>query len=192
MKFSWANAAIDVQKLCARHDFSFAFIGAVALQHWGEPRVTMDVDLTVFTGFGNEDEAITRFLNHFEPRMENAADFAQQNRVLLLQSNEGVGIDIALGALPFEQRMVNRTVEIEYLPDTFFNICCAEDLVVTKTFSGRGQDWVDLERALVRQEGKLNWKTITSELNELLPIKNAEDHLDQLLRLREQVENYDD
>jgi len=192
MKFSWANAAIDVQKLCARHDFSFAFIGAVALQHWGEPRVTMDVDLTVFTGFGNEDEAITRFLNHFEPRMENAADFAQQNRVLLLQSNEGVGIDIALGALPFEQRMVNRTVEIEYLPDTFFNICCAEDLVVTKTFSGRGQDWVDLERALVRQEGKRNWKTITSELNELLPIKNAEDHLDQLLRLREQVENYDD
>ena len=192
MKFSWANAAIDVQKLCARHDFSFAFIGAVALQHWGEPRVTMDVDLTVFTGFGNEDEAITRFLNHFEPRMENAADFAQQNLVLLLQSNEGVGIDIALGALPFEQRMVNRTVEIEYLPDTFFNICCAEDLVVTKTFSGRGQDWVDLERALVRQEGKLNWKTITSELNELLPIKNAEDHLDQLLRLREQVENYDD
>ena len=192
MKFSWANAAIDVQKLCARHDFSFAFIGAVALQHWGEPRVTMDVDLTVFTGFGNEDEAITRFLNHFKPRMENAADFAQQNRVLLLQSNEGVGIDIALGALPFEQRMVNRTVEIEYLPDTFFNICCAEDLVVTKTFSGRGQDWVDLERALVRQEGKLNWKTITRELNELLPIKNAEDHLDQLLRLREQVENYDD
>ena len=192
MKFSWANAAIDVQKLCARHDFSFAFIGAVALQHWGEPRGTMDVDLTVFTGFGNEDEAITRFLNHFEPRMENAADFAQQNRVLLLQSNEGVGIDIALGALPFEQRMVNRTVKIEYLPGTFFSICCAEDFVVTKTFSGRGQDWVDLERALVRQEGKLNWKTITRELNELLPIKNAEDHLDQLLRLREQVENYDD
>lgn len=192
MKFSWANAAIDVQELCARHDFPFAFIGAVALQHWGEPRVTMDVDLTVFTGFGNEDEAITQFLKHFEPRMENAADFARQSRVLLLQSDEGVGIDVALGALPFEQRMVNRAVEIEYLPNTFFRICCAEDLVVTKTFSGRGQDWVDLERALVRQEGKLNWKTITSELNDLLPLKSAEDHLDQLLRLREQVDNYDD
>jgi hypothetical protein len=192
MKFSWANAAIDVQELCARHDFSFAFIGAVALQHWGEPRVTMDVDLTVFTGFGNEDEAITQFLKYFEPRMENAVDFAQKSRVLLLQSDEGVGIDVALGALSFEQRMVNRTVEIEYLPDTFFRICCAEDFVVTKTFSGRGQDWVDLERALVRQEGKLDWETITAELNELLPIKNAEDHLDQLFRLREQVENYDD
>ena len=192
MKFSWANAAIDVQSLCATQDLPFAFIGAVALQHWGEPRVTMDVDLTVYTGFGNEERAIEHFLNRFTPRLENAAEFAQQSRVLLLQSKEGVGIDVALGALPFEERMVHRAVEIEYLPETFFRICCAEDFIVTKTFSGRGQDWVDLERALVRQEGKLNWEIITSELNELLPVKNAEDHLDQLLRLREQVDNYDD
>lgn len=29
----------------------FAFIGGLALQRWGEPRVTQDVDATVFTGF---------------------------------------------------------------------------------------------------------------------------------------------
>jgi len=34
--------------------------------------------------------------------------------------------------------------------------CSAEDLVVHKVFAGRGLDWGDVERVLIRQHGKLN------------------------------------
>jgi hypothetical protein len=34
----------------------------VAVQHWGEPRVTRDLDLTVFTGFGGETPVVDGLL----------------------------------------------------------------------------------------------------------------------------------
>src|SRR5437879_7554464 len=49
-------AAEDVQAFCQRHHWGFCFIGGVALQRWGEPRLTQDVDLTLLTGFGREEE----------------------------------------------------------------------------------------------------------------------------------------
>ena len=45
----------------------------------------------------------------FEPRIEACREFALQNRVLLLKSAEGIGIDIALGALPFEEEAARRS-----------------------------------------------------------------------------------
>jgi hypothetical protein len=32
----------------------FCFIGGLAVQHWGEPRPTRDLDLALWTGFGGE------------------------------------------------------------------------------------------------------------------------------------------
>jgi hypothetical protein len=39
-------AAEQVQQLCQQHGWRFCFIGGVAVQRWGEPRLTQDVDLT--------------------------------------------------------------------------------------------------------------------------------------------------
>jgi hypothetical protein len=83
---------------------------------WGEPRETVDVDLTLLTGFGQEEPFVTALLNRFEGRIPDAAAFALDRRVLLLRSREGVGLDVALGALPFEQRVVERSSFFEYPP----------------------------------------------------------------------------
>jgi hypothetical protein len=48
-------AAGEVQSFCQQHGWRFCFIGGVAVQRWGEPRLTQDVDLTLLTGFGKED-----------------------------------------------------------------------------------------------------------------------------------------
>ena len=42
------------QHFLEQHTWPFCFIGGIAVQHWGEPRVTRDLDVTVFTGFSNE------------------------------------------------------------------------------------------------------------------------------------------
>ena len=49
------RAAHELQLLCTAESWRFCLIGGLALQRWGEPRETIDVDLTLLTGFGEED-----------------------------------------------------------------------------------------------------------------------------------------
>ncbi len=48
-------AAVEVQDFCQQRKWRFCFIGGGAVQRWGEPRLTQDVDLTLLTGFGDEE-----------------------------------------------------------------------------------------------------------------------------------------
>ena len=41
------RVAADVQGFCESRRWRFCFIGGLALQRWGEPRETVDVDLTL-------------------------------------------------------------------------------------------------------------------------------------------------
>lgn len=36
------EAAIEIQSFCQRRKWRFCFIGGVAVQRWGEPRLTQD------------------------------------------------------------------------------------------------------------------------------------------------------
>jgi hypothetical protein len=51
---------------------------------------------------------------------------------------------------------------------------------VLKAFAGRGQDWVDVERIIVRQTRKLDWNYIREQLQPLAELKEAPEILDQL------------
>ena len=111
----------------------------------------MDVDLSLLTGFGEEERFIDEFLREYSGRLPDTKNFALQNRVLLLQSSNGVGIDIALGALPFEERVINRSIEIEAESGVMIRVCSAEDLIVMKAFADREIDWHDIRGIVVRQ-----------------------------------------
>lgn len=182
------RVALDVQSECEKHQWRFCFIGGLAVQHWGEPRFTRDVDLTLLTGFGNEEAYIDPFLKVFAPRIEGCRDFALQNRVLLLKSSEGIGIDIALGALPFEEHAVDRSHLIEVEPGAILRLCSAEDLVVMKAFADRLQDQLDVQRILERQGiGNLDWDYIATHLAPLCQLKGAPEILKRLDKLKESL-----
>lgn len=66
------------------------------------------MDLTLITGFGMEGPYIDALLAWLQPRRPDAKDFAERHRVLLLKTESGVGIDIAMGAFPFEQLATQR------------------------------------------------------------------------------------
>ena len=174
------RAAAELQTICQSQDWQFCFIGGLALQRWGEPRETVDVDLTLFAGFGQEREFCDVLLEHFEGRISDAALFAQQRRVLLLRSRAGVGLDVALAALPFEALVIQRSSYFDYPGNVALRTCSAEDLIVLKAFAGRGQDWVDVERVIVRQTGKLDWDYIRQQLGPLVELKEAPEIIDQL------------
>lgn len=182
------SAAAEVQAFCERQSWRFCFIGGLAVQRWGEPRETVDVDVTLLTGFGGEERFIQTLLEEFEARIAEAEKFAMDRRVLLLRSKQGVGLDIALGALPFETLMIERSSMFEFPPHIELRTCSAEDLIVLKAFAGRGQDWVDVERIIARQTGKLDWDYIIEQLRPLVELKNAPRILDDLAQRRAEFE----
>lgn len=179
--------AYELQRVFDARKWKYSFIGGMALQHWGEPRLTRDVDVTLLTGFDREEEYISELVREYEGRVPHAADFAARNRVLLLKSASGIGIDIALGGLPFEERLIERAVLQEFLPGRKLRICTAEDLIVMKAFADRDRDWLDINGILTRQGDRLRWQTVWDELRPLCELKESPHILDRLARLREDL-----
>lgn len=179
--------AHDLQAFCEQHNWKFCVIGGLALQFWGEQRLTRDVDITLLTGFGGEEDYIDALLIKFAGRIADAKIFALQKRVLLLQSVNGVGIDVSLGAFPFEEEMTNRAVYKEYLPDISLKICTAEDLIILKAFAARDKDWIDISTVLIKQD-KLDWNYINEQLSPLVEIKYEPEILTKLQDLRAKYE----
>jgi len=113
--------------------------------------------MTLLTGFGGEENYTRVLLQHFEPRIEGALDFAPSHRVLLLRARSGVGLDIALGGLPFEESVIERSSFFARPGGVELRTCSAEDLIVLKAFADRGKDWLDVEGVMIRQTGRLDW-----------------------------------
>ena len=80
------NAAREVQAFCEGKGWKFCIIGGIALIRWGEPRETVDVDVTLLTGFGSEEQFIDAILNQYKSRVEHGVEFALTNRVLLIRA----------------------------------------------------------------------------------------------------------
>ena len=182
------RAAVALQTLCQEQRWRFCIIGGLALQRWGEPRETVDVDLTLLTGFGGEAPFIAVLLEHFDARIENAAEFALTRRVLLLRAKSGVGLDIALGGLPFEESAISRSSVFAFPGDAPLRTCSAEDLIVMKAFAARAKDWMDVEGIITRQTGKLDWRYIRAQLKPLVELKGAPELLGELDKRRTEFE----
>lgn len=179
---SLLRAGLAVQEFLVRRDWKFCFIGGIANFRWGTPRLTNDLDLTLLTGFGSEAQYVTALLESFQSRIDAPESFAAANRVLLLQTGEGVAVDIALGAMPFEEASVARSSHAELAPGVALRTCSAEDLIVHKAFAARPQDWVDVEGVMLRQKGRLEWPQIWADLGELVALKEEPEILALLRR----------
>jgi len=176
-------AALEAEAFCRARGWKFCFIGALAVQQWGEPRLTLDVDLTVLTRFGGEALYVDTLLAHFRGRLPDARQFALENRVVLLQSRSGIPIDVALGATPFEERAADRATPFTIQDGVTLTACSAEDLIVFKAFAGREKDWLDIEGIALRQQGRLDEGLIWAELTPLLELKGAPDAAERLRRI---------
>ena len=178
------EAAREVQNFCERKAWRFCFIGGLAVLRWGETRVTLDVDLNILTGFGGEDQVIEAMLADFVPRMPSAREFAQRNRVLLLNSTRAIGIDVSLGALPFEESVIERASNFVYDTGIELRTCSAEDLIVMKLFASRPGDIRDVEGIAIRNRGSLDWRYVEEQLAPLAELKEDPEIMKTLDRLR--------
>jgi len=178
------QVALELQRFLNGKSWPNCVIGGIAVQRWGEPRLTEDVDLTLLTGYGHEEPYIDALLGRYHPRIESPREFALARRVVLLKTEDGVGIDIALGGLPFERKVVERATDFEFVTGERVRTCSAEDLVVMKAIAAREQDWLDIKGVLIRQGSKFNWEELIADLIPLCELKGEPEIVERLEQLR--------
>ena len=146
------EAAVEVQSVLSAAGIRSCVIGGLAVQRWGEPRATQDVDFSVLAPPGDEQRPVDLLLRAFAPRRADARAFAMAHRVLLIQATNNVAVDIGLAASPFEVEVLDRS-SAWVLSDGFSVVTCsAEDLIIYKLVAGRARDVADIE-GIVRRQG---------------------------------------
>ena len=180
-----ARAARDILRFLAARNVPACIIGGLAVQRWGEPRVTQDVDMTLLAPFGDEARPIDLLLGAYRTREHNARDFALRYRVLKLRAPDGVPIDVSLGALPFEIEVLDRASPWRLSPTIDLVVCSAEDLVIYKLVAGRPRDLLDVEGVVRLRWRNLDLARIRSRAREFAELLDRPDLLgpfDDVLR----------
>ncbi len=95
-------------------------------------------------------------------------------------------IDISLGFTPYEYRVMERAVDVDFGVEAPLRCCSAEDLVVLKTVAGRDQDWVDIGRIVQRSGRTLDWELVFRELKILLELSESPESADRLREILEE------
>ena len=128
-------------------ELNYAVIGGIALQFWGEPRFTHDLDITVEDRL-ELSELVQRVTERFGSRVSDPYKFVRDTRMLLLHV-EGVDVDVALALRGYEDSLFERVREIEIEPGKRLRIASAEDLIIHKSLAGRPQDLHDIEGVII-------------------------------------------
>lgn len=149
-------AAWEAHSFLTKAGTPYAIIGGLAVQWWGEPRLTKDVDLTVAAPLDDPERFIVQVTTAFAPRIADAVTFARRNRVILIMASNGCPVDISLGLPGYEDEVMRRAVEFELEPGKPVRICSAEDLIIHKAIAGRPQDVRDVEGIVYRQRDGLD------------------------------------
>ena len=184
-----AHSAIELEQALRLLQWRFCFIGGIAVQHWGEPRHTIDLDLTLLTGFGGEADYIRQLTSLYVPRRIDMLEFAVTNRVVLLRDKRGTPLDISLGGMPFEERAIERAIQMPVLGEQRITICSASDLIVHKVFAARERDWLDVRGILIRSQDQIDWRLVEWELRPLLELKGSTEDWNRLVKLKQSIES---
>ena len=179
------QAAKEIADFMDAREWRYCVIGGLAVMRWGEPRTTQDVDLTLLTGFGEEERYVDDLLAGFGSRGADPRGQALVHRVLLLAAANGVGVDVALAGFPFEEEIMRRASIFEYDAGCRLKTCSAEDLVVAKAFADRPKDWLDVEGILIRQGNKLDVGLVLRLLAPLCELKGTPEIVARFRKLAE-------
>ena len=141
------DALARIADFLDRANVPYMVIGGIANLVWGEPRATLDIDVTVLVGRDDLEVFLARVRSEYDVLVGDAAAFVRETRVLPIADRSGVRIDLVFGLRPFEEEAVRRAVDID-TGERSVRVCTAEDLILMKIISDRPRD-LDDARAIV-------------------------------------------
>lgn len=144
----------------------YMVMGGLANIIWGEPRATIDVDATIWVEDAQIDAVVHDLVSEFHALSGDPVAFVRETRVLPLESDQGVRIDVVFGLLPFERDAIARAVPIEVAGVTV-RFCTPEDLILMKIISERERDLADAEKITHRRLPELDLDYLEPRIREL-------------------------
>lgn len=160
------DALKDIQDFLKKQGIPYMIIGGIGNLIWGEPRLTVDIDIAIHISPVKERDFITKTGARFRILVDNPEDFAKKTKVLPVEITEGIKGDIIFAGLEYEKMAIGRAVEVEISKNNRVRVCTAEDLIIHKALSEREKDWQDIEGILLRRGTLLDKKYIDKWLHE--------------------------
>jgi hypothetical protein len=159
-----------IQDFLKTNNVPYMIIGGVGNLVWGEPRTTMDVDISIFLPENREPELIKAISSRFKMLTASPSKFVKKTRVLPIEVLDGVRSDLIFAQLDYEGQAIDRAVDVELSPGTTVRVCTAEDLIIHKAISKREKDWQDIEGVIIRRGRSLDRTYLMKWLKEFAAI----------------------
>lgn len=163
------RALTDLARLLAESGVPYMVIGGMANAVWGEPRATLDIDVTLWVEEAVIPATVDILSCSFRPLVGDPIGFIAETRVLPMESTDGVRIDVIFGMLPFEHEAVQRAVTFA-IAGVAVSFCTAEDLVLMKVISERDRDLADARAVVARRLPELDLAYLGPRVAELSAI----------------------
>ncbi|MBI5304234.1 MAG: hypothetical protein HY868_19030 [Chloroflexi bacterium] len=181
------EAAWEIHQFLTEQKIPYAIIGGLAVQHWGVPRFTADVDVEVLAPLVEGSASYVQlFLGRFASR-DGIDPFlrARRDRVVLLSASNGRGVDISFGVPGYQDEFLRRAVKCTLVRGKTVWVCSAEDLIIHKCVARREKDLRDVEGVIARQREMLAVMYVREWLkrfDELLPEPHAVEDFERAWR----------
>ena len=120
-----------------------ALIGGQAVNCWVEPRITLDVDVTVVSDGEIVRDVVARFLaeGFVIVMKQDEGSPSGPDFVRMRHAETSVELDMMVAKTDFETTVIGRAVNAPGLP---LPVATVEDLLVLKLLASRNKDWKDL------------------------------------------------
>ena len=160
------RALVELAQTLNNNHIPYMIIGGMANAVWGEPRATLDIDVTVWVSEAKTSEVVSLLTGLYQPRISDPAGFINETRILPLHSEVGVAIDVVFGTLPFEKEAIARSVGVP-VAGTPVQFCTPEDLILHKVISDRQRDLEDARSITLRRLKLLDLTYLEPRIREL-------------------------
>lgn len=118
------TALVELCSLLEEERLPYMLVGGQANAIWGEPRATLDIDVTLWAE--DRPDAVGTLSKRFRALVDDPAGFVRDTRVLPLESAGGVRIDVIFGLLPFEEEAIRRARPVR-VAGRDLRVCTPED-----------------------------------------------------------------
>jgi len=160
----------------------YMLIGGFAVLVWGEPRLTRDVDCTIWVESERFETTVETIVKAFQSRVGKPVEFTTSTRVLPIVI-AGVPTDVIFAALPYERDAIERARPIA-IGSQSVAVCAPEDLIIHKIISTRQRDREDVESVFKKQHSQMDFAYLDARVEELAIALADSTFLDWYRRLR--------
>lgn len=156
-------ALFEMTSLLDALHLDYMLIGGMAVGLWGEPRLTLDVDLSIWVEPDQFESTVELLAGRLPLRTVEPIETARRVRVLPVRASNGVPVDLLFAAWPLEKQAIERAV-VHQIAGNSVRVAALDYLVFLKLISDRPKDLDDAAKLLRRHRNTANLAWLEREL----------------------------